>query len=638
MTFKIEFNNKVYTDQYIKDANIDEIIILLKELNLSYSQYKDFLFNRELLENKVLELLNKKGRLIKDEEIFLKESSEIELATTLVEQSIDYISFTEEKSETYNFISNKNIIEGEYFNMTENLIENNFNLQDDIFIYINSGSIILKKEGSKSLLTLPLSIVVSDIESPDNFQLEILDLILKNEIKKSSSYIINDIENLLCNKNSTIILDDNENHITISKDTFIYKLLDALKAFFQLKHIIYKNLIIAFNEYNMIKILMKEKDNNLLTSNLNVINILALNLYKDNLEINKYKDNLLFLDMNKTLILKSHCEIEEGEFCYSAKGEGHVVSKNLNISVEALSNLIMKYGYYKSLNLNIKNEYINFITTEDMFRELDNLENFNVNIDFFDSKNINLNLKETIKNYYSNLNTIIMFLQDSGKKDLKLKYDLKDNNVEITLSYYEINKLLSLVLYNSLKDDLKNIEGKISLVAPIKIVKPLREILKEFIPGKLVTGISIDKMMNYIENGYKNVCKGIIDHTFNLYDKEADISLVTLDFKGDIIEVLNNDKKVNSLFKSIKTSNLDFTLRVGGIVENLTIYLNDFIPLDKTLKEELSKKINMSIDNNCINSNKIYASLDESKLTLTVFSIQNKDNAEFISDIIIKEF
>ncbi|WP_010297138.1 hypothetical protein [Clostridium senegalense] len=327
MTFKIEFNNKVYTDQYIKDANIDEIIILLKELNLSYSQYKDFLFNRELLENKVLELLNEKGRLIKDEDIFSKECSERELAITLVEHSIDDISFTEEKSETYNITSNKNIIEEEYFNMIESLIENNFNLQEDIFIYINSGSIILKKEGSKSLLTLPLSIVVSDIESPDNFQLEILDLKLKNGIEKSSTYIINDIENLLCNKNSTIILDDNENHITISKDNFIYKLLDALKAFFQLKHIIYKNLIIVFNEYNMIKILMQEEDNNLLTSNLNVINILALNLYKDNLEINKYKDNLLFLDMNKTLILKSHCEIEEGEFCYSAKGEGHVVSK-----------------------------------------------------------------------------------------------------------------------------------------------------------------------------------------------------------------------------------------------------------------------------------------------------------------------
>lgn len=629
MNLQINFKNDLYTKENLTKASIEEIIEILKKLDLPYLEYKDFLYDRNLLEDKVWSLLREKGKIIDKYNNYdnkILDINENQLQTENFEiNSYDDLEIIDEYEEEG---SSKKV------NIKR---DDNFEKKDDLLVYLSSGYMVLKAKGKNNKFALPSTIVMSN-DGINSLQF------LFNSEKSTLNFedtFIKDLKDILFDNRVTIKLENSLNVLEIEKDILIYKALNEIVALAKgLLKIECGNIIIICNDEELIRYSLNESNEYVKINSkldLNLINLISLELYKNEFKEEKFEKNLIILDNYNTLILKSNSEVKEGDFCYIADGSANCIAKNLNMSISSICDFIIKYGYYKCLGLNLNKDILNLQSTEEMYRFLDSNEDFNINKELFDD---NLSIEELNKdyNYFKNYNKVLEFIEESKNHKITLSFKFNTEMREISISSCEVNKILSLIIYNNFKEVLRNVKGEIVLIAPMRILRVLREVVKEFIQGNMVSGLTLENIVYYNEKAYGNVCDGIIDHTFTFYGKDIDISVTTLDFKGEEIELINNSNSSSVLYKSIKTRNLELTFKLGGIVKDLKFDLGNFTEFEESTSTELEDKFNIKINNDIKNSNKIYVILDEVNRSLVLFSIKNEDDKIYISKMENKEF
>lgn len=629
MNLQINFKNDLYTKENLTKASIEEIIEILKKLDLPYLEYKDFLYDRNLLEDKVWSLLREKGKIIDKYNNYdnkILDINENQLQTENFEiNSYDDLEIIDEYEEEG---SSKKV------NIKR---DDNFEKKDDLLVYLSSGYMVLKAKGKNNKFALPSTIVMSN-DGINSLQF------LFNSEKSTLNFedtFIKDLKDILFDNRVTIKLENSLNVLEIEKDILIYKALNEIVALAKgLLKIECGNIIIICNDEELIRYSLNESNEYVKINSkldLNLINLISLELYKNEFKEEKFEKNLIILDNYNTLILKSNSEVKEGDFCYIADGSANCIAKNLNMSISSICDFIIKYGYYKCLGLNLNKDILNLQSTEEMYRFLDSNEDFNINKELFDD---NLSIEELNKdyNYFKNYNKVLEFIEESKNHKITLSFKFNTEMREISISSCEVNKILSLIIYNNFKEVLRNVKGEIVLIAPMRILRVLREVVKEFIQGNMVSGLTLENIVYYSEKAYGNVCDGIIDHTFTFYGKDIDISVTTLDFKGEEIELINNSNSSSVLYKSIKTRNLELTFKLGGIVKDLKFDLGNFTEFEESTSTELEDKFNIKVNNDIKNSNKIYVILDEVNRSLVLFSIKNEDDKIYISKMENKEF
>lgn len=629
MNLQINFKNDLYTKENLTKASIEEIIEILKKLDLPYLEYKDFLYDRNLLEDKVWSLLREKGKIIDKYNNYdnkILDINENQLQTENFEiNSYDDLEIIDEYEEEG---SSKKV------NIKR---DDNFEKKDDLLVYLSSGYMVLKAKGKNNKFALPSTIVMSN-DGINSLQF------LFNSEKSTLNFedtFIKDLKDILFDNRVTIKLENSLNVLEIEKDILTYKALNEIVALAKgLLKIECGNIIIICNDEELIRYSLNESNEYVKINSkldLNLINLISLELYKNEFKEEKFEKNLIILDNYNTLILKSNSEVKEGDFCYIADGSANCIAKNLNMSISSICDFIIKYGYYKCLGLNLNKDILNLQSTEEMYRFLDSNEDFNINKELFDD---NLSIEELNKdyNYFKNYNKVLEFIEESKNHKITLSFKFNTEMREISISSCEVNKILSLIIYNNFKEVLRNVKGEIVLIAPMRILRVLREVVKEFIQGNMVSGLTLENIVYYSEKAYGNVCDGIIDHTFTFYGKDIDISVTTLDFKGEEIELINNSNSSSVLYKSIKTRNLELTFKLGGIVKDLKFDLGNFTEFEESTSTELEDKFNIKVNNDIKNSNKIYVILDEVNRSLVLFSIKNEDDKIYISKMENKEF
>lgn len=427
--------------------------------------------------------------------------------------------------------------------------------------------------------------------SDNNFRILYFDdvnkLIQKYEYNILGTHIY-DINELLLKENDKIKIFDNlgMNKIVSNKELqekFISKIKE--KITYYSKKIYSDYYIISKN----VDILGVNKISELLAINYTVISK-KLNKISGGYISDKY----LIISSNHANIDISvnEYEIIEKDINYDININTVVSSNNNNINYELIIRRIMLLVKYKICDIRYKK-----ISTKEIFTLIDNgnydnylkendkdyeeLENI-YPTDYIKNKNrLNTEYIKIYKNYIklrdTSSNIFDEYINSEEKYIFEYDYyiDSINKNKKIIISRYEIELIFTLEIYNFLNNfftnyNLINILSEykgITLSGSIVKTRVFYNILKEFIPGKLITYDTNNRNTSYLLDAVikyiNDTNKGVINCKFNIIYEKKEITLYIKNFKDIFDEIYDNskmkigytDKIENSSFIEIKIKN-----------------------------------------------------------------------------------
>ena len=431
------------------------------------------------------------------------------------------------------------------------------------------------------------------------------DILLKiSEIKKNN--------NLFPNRNKSIYVFWSKEKILDKIDSYVVKINEELKDFYNFEHI-QEFKILKFNNYYEISKYIK----------------ILLNKYKDFKELGKY--NIISeLDVN----------INYKDFNNSVT---EFLSKNSKIKEEnniELKNIEWKYEKYYNLNEKLSN----FVWENLEFLRL--LDNFKL-LDYSKSKDSNKNLIGYIEEINNLKSSIIWYLFKKKKiKEVNVKiksdfysYDIDDTHKKID-DIIKINNLFNFI-FQLLEDDVFNefdFEFIINFIADYNLKKDLVVQHKNNEIEKIKNTLNINKNDNYLkikDYFYKNISEEIesswIDELENinnilfyidtLWENIDKIKFLEYFKKYLVIEDVELNSKLISLYDSVE-----------WIINNINLYEKSLFDFEiKELKTifnyiELNSEIKKYLE---ISSNK-YFSFD--KVLNSKESIINNNLSDYIKE------
>lgn len=285
-------------------------------------------------------------------------------------------------------------------------------------------------------------------------------------------------------------------------------------------------------------------------------------------------------------------EIIEKDINYDININTVVSSNNNNINYELIIRRIMLLVKYKICDMRYKK-----ISTKEIFTLIDNgnydnylkendkdyeeLENI-YPTDYIKNKNrLNTEYIKIYKNYIklrdTSSNIFDEYINSEEKYIFEYDYyiDSINKNKKIIISRYEIELIFTLEIYNFLNNfftnyNLINILSKykgITLSGSIVKTRVFYNILKEFIPGKLITYDTNNRNTSYLLDAVikyiNDTNKGVINCKFNIIYEKKEITLYIKNFKDIFDEIYDSskmkigytDKIENSSFIEIKIKN-----------------------------------------------------------------------------------
>lgn len=285
-------------------------------------------------------------------------------------------------------------------------------------------------------------------------------------------------------------------------------------------------------------------------------------------------------------------EIIEKDINYDININTVVSSNNNNINYELIIRRIMLLVKYKICDMRYKK-----ISTKEIFTLIDNgnydnylkendkdyeaLENI-YPTDYIKNKNrLNTEYIKIYKNYIklrdTSSNIFDEYINSEEKYIFEYDYyiDSINKNKKIIISRYEIELIFTLEIYNFLNNfftnyNLINILSEykgITLSGSIVKTRVFYNILKEFIPGKLITYDTNNRNTSYLLDAVikyiNDTNKGVINCKFNIIYEKKEITLYIKNFKDIFDEIYDSskmkigytDKIENSSFIEIKIKN-----------------------------------------------------------------------------------
>ena len=364
----------------------------------------------------------------------------------------------------------------------------------------------------------------------------------------------------------------------------------------------YEYNILGTHIYDINELLSKENDK---IKNVDILGVnkiselLAINYTVISKKLNKISggyisDKYLIISSNHANIDISvnEYEIIEKDINYDININTVVSSNNNNINYELIIRRIMLLVKYKICDMRYKK-----ISTKEIFTLIDNgnydnylkendkdyeeLENI-YPTDYIKNKNrLNTEYIKIYKNYIklrdTSSNIFDEYINSEEKYIFEYDYyiDSINKNKKIIISRYEIELIFTLEIYNFLNNfftnyNLINILSEykgITLSGSIVKTRVFYNILKEFIPGKLITYDTNNRNTSYLLDAVikyiNDTNKGVINCKFNIIYEKKEIILYIKNFKDIFDEIYDSskmkigytDKIENSSFIEIKIKN-----------------------------------------------------------------------------------
>ena len=340
-------------------------------------------------------------------------------------------------------------------------------------------------------------------------------------------------------------------------------------------------------------------------------------------------------------------EIIEKDINYDININTVVSSDNNNINYGLIIRRIMLLVKYKICNMkykkiNIKDvftlidngSYDDYITENN--KDYEELENIYPTDYIKNKKRLNTEYIKIYKNYIKLRDTCSNIFDEYINSEEKhvFEYDYYidsiNKNKKIVIYRHEIELIFSIEIYNFLNNFFKNynlidILSKykgITLSGSIVKTRVFYNILKEFIPGKLIAYDTNSKNINYLLDTVikyiNDIKKGVINCKFNILYEKKEIIVYVKNFKDVFDEVYDSNE--NSIGYTDKIENSSFVeLKIKNKKNNKEKVKIINIP-----------DINIEIDENYINIEQIHLNSVENGIIRIFFYFENTLKIIFI--------